>query len=553
MQGIFSRGSAAALLFALAFLVPMAAFAQHDATGAQATQTAPEAYLTIEELRETFARLAVAYYPELLTDDRALDWFQDEHGSLYLGWGRDELGERYSRANTIERQAMLAQYKQEVLAEAQHLRVRLEAEGLRLRISERVKFTDFQPGTGLAFERVQQHGRRDSVFGNRLFRHSTHMRGTDFVGTLYDIAVPGAIPLASEEEAIAFLENLRASSRLGQADLVVNLSIRTFGTDHNLSGIAVADENDVPVTAVVDAITLDTVPDSTDRTLRGDTLVAFATTETAPARDTPPPDAATAALAAGLPVIDGHIVLPAGYTYIRSLLGISRYDDNLVRFLGTVALAENPEIARGQIENRDLRALLNDQQQLRLYGQRAGTSFPDEFARRRAEALFEVEILPELLAATPRLPLPVVALREVHLGPYDFASSSFPIALPGEPTLANLPRNFGALAIEQRFVALPDRLDMQEAEAERLLRRDGGGRPSLLHATFGLLHRAQDGTLQIEVTDIGLFEDAGLTRRLTTIDIAGALEEPVAVPAHPAGGETDDVPASKTKGMSAPG
>jgi peptidoglycan hydrolase-like protein with peptidoglycan-binding domain len=502
-----------------------------------ATPLKAEAYPDIETLRDTFERIAIARDPSLLDDlERVLGFFENEHGSIY-GWDRTERGERYADANSVEREAMLVAYADELQAESDALYARIVADGLRLSLRWRAPVGDYVEGQGLGIG-----GANAELVTSQTFSHRAGATRTEFVGLVLEQPDFSRIPIGSAAEASALLDTLTARSWNGLADVVVYLTITEFGTDRNVVGAAVADPEDVPVTVRLDQAVLTTVGDHTrTRFAGGEVLHVFGHDQT-PAGPLPGGDTLAIAVANGLPIVDGHIVWPAdsngGYEIDRAF-GTSDYLRSLTRFVNLAAIGRDPELASDNLANETVRSLLDPGQHMRVYGSELQRfySFENEFQRRRAADVFDAEVLPILAAQAPSFPMDVVTIRRVGTGEYDFDTLAFPIDYysGAETGVIAFPRTLRQLSNAALFRNLPPALPMAMDEAETFV-TTGGDYRNLYIATFGRIDVVAEDEAGIAVSfapnRVAIFADATLTTPMLELDTAmiDTGDEPIAAP-----------------------
>lgn len=494
-------------------------------------------YRTFEEADRDFALIALAKDPSILDRSGVLQtWFSRDARSPDFG---DDFAliTAYDKGNSVERETILSAYRQTLLDEAKAFIADPANLEFHLRITNLVQFDTFEPGTGLLI----RPGYIDVLEDKRLL-YRTIVAGKVFGGLTLDAPDIRAIPVADEAAAAALIDRIEAQSGNGLGNITVWLTISEVGVDRNAASTPLT--ADIPVTASIDKVALMTFGRD-GRALGEEMEVLYLPSNMSPSQEAPA-DNLRVAEALALPMIEGHLVVPgtrgSGSTLGYAMGASAQYMENLARFLNLAALRLNPDRAGDWIEEPATRVLMTQGQHLRVYGQTANEfyNFANEFDRRRAMNVYAAEVVPELIAAAPKLPLNVVSVSIAQLGDYDFGTQSFPIAYP-DAQLFDLPSNLGRLRATPHYLDLPTSLPVNEVNAEAMVRAAPNGQPVVYIATFGTLalppsgavvanaNSAEDpilGALVFSPLRAGIFADVALRQSLIDLDPAKVIEDP---------------------------
>lgn len=494
-------------------------------------------YRTLEEVDRDFALIALSRDPTILDQSGVLQtWFSRDARSADFG---DDFAliTAYDKGNTVERETILSAYRQTLLDEAKAFVADPENLKFHVRITSPVQFDAFEPGKGLLI----RPGYIDVLADKRL-SYRTIVIGKVFGGLTLDAPDIVAVPVADEAAAAALIDRVETLSGNGLGSVTVWLTISEVGIDRNAASTPLA--ADIAMTVRVDKVALMTFGRD-GRALGEEIEVLYLPSDTGPSQ-TMPTDNLLVAQALSLPLIEGHVVLPGsrgGGSSIGYALGATpQYEENLARFLNLASIRLSPDRAGEWIEQTATRALMSQAQHLRVYGQTANEfyNFANEFDRRRAMNVYTGEVVPELVAAAPALPVDVVSVSIAQLGDYDFSTQSFPVIYP-DAQLFDLPNNLGNLRASPRYFELPTSIAVDEASAEAMVRAAPYGQPVIYVASFGTLalppagavvantNNVDDpllGAMVFAPTRAGVFADPALRQSLATLDPAAVIEDP---------------------------
>lgn len=495
-------------------------------------------YRTLEEADRDLALVALARDPTILDQSGVLQsWFSRDARSADFG-DNYALITAYDTGNAVERDTILTRYRQTLIDEAAAFVADPSNLKFRIRMTNGVQFGSFEPGRGLAIT----PGYFDVLQEKRML-YRTIVAGRVFGGLTLDAPDIDSVPVADATAAAALLDAIQARSGNRLANITVWLTISEIGTDRNAASIPLA--ADVPITVSVDKVALMTYGRD-GRTLGEEMQVLYLPSDNGSPQTTPA-DNLLVAQEFGLRQVEGHIAL-SGPDGFGDAPGVPRaYQERLTRFLNLAAIRLNPDRTGHWIEEPAVRSLMTQAQHLRVYGQtyQEFHIFTNEFDQREATAVYGSEVVPELIAAAPSLPLDIVSTWAVQLGEYDFASSSFPfIQGGGGPRLIQLPDNLGRLRSTATYQNLPTSLAVDEVTAEGWVRAAAPAQPVVYLATFGTLslppagaivgnaNNSQDtedplyGALVFTPARTGVFVDAALTQPLLPLDPAVMIHDP---------------------------
>ncbi|WP_160194636.1 peptidoglycan-binding protein [Devosia riboflavina] len=494
-------------------------------------------YRTLEEADRDFALIALAKDPSILDQSGVLQtWFSRDARSADFG-DNFALITAYDNGNAVERETILANYRQTLLDEAKAFVADPANLKFHIRITNPVQFDAFEPGQGLLI----RLGSSDVLEDKRLL-YRTVVIGKVFGGLTLDAPDIRAIPVADKAAAAALIDRVEAQSGNRLGNITVWLTISEVGIDRNAQSSPLA--ADIAMTVAVDKVALMTF--GRDGRSLGEELEVLYLPSDMRAPQLTPTDNLLVAQALSLPLIEGHLVMPGSRgngSSIGYALGASpQYEENLGRFLNLASIRLNPDRAGEWIEEPATRVLMNQGQHLRVYGQTVNefSRFANEFDRRRAMAVYTGEVVPELVAAAPTLPVNVVSVSIAQLGDYDFATQSFPIAYP-DGQLFDLPGNLGQLRASPRYFDLPTSVAVDEASAEAMVRAAAYGQPVIYIATFGTLALPPTGAVIANPNGLddpllgamvfsplraGIFADPALQQSLAALDPAVVVNDP---------------------------
>lgn len=494
-------------------------------------------YRTFEEADRDFALIALAKDPSILDNSGVLQtWFSRDARSADFG---DDFAliTAFDKGNTVERETILSNYRHTLIEEARAFVADPANLRFHIRITGPVQFDTFEQGTGLLI----RPGYID-VLQNKRLLYRTIVAGKVFGGLTLDAPDIRAIPVADETAAAALIDKVEALSGNRQGNITVWLTISEVGVDRNAASSPLA--ADIAMTVNVDKVALMTFGRD-GRSLGEELEVLYLPSDTGPSQMAPT-DNLLVAQALALPLIEGHVVMPGSRgtgSSVGYALGASpQYEENLARFLNLASIRLNPDRAGDWIEETAARVLMNQGQHLRVYGKTANEfyTFANEFDRRRAMTIYTGEVVPELIAAAPTLPVNVVSVSIAQLGDYDFSSKTFPILYP-VAQLFDLPNNLGRLRASPRYFDLPTSLAVDEVSAEAMVRAAPSGQPVIYVATFGTLALPPpgavvpnpsgvddplEGAMVFSPAKAGIFADPGLRQPLTNLDPAAVIQDP---------------------------
>lgn len=493
-------------------------------------------YRTLEEADRDFALIALAKDPTILDQSGVLQtWFSRDARSADFGDNFAAIT-AYDKGNTVERETILSNYRQTLLDEAVAFVADPANLKFHIRITNPMQFDAFEAGRGL----IIRPGYIDVLEDKRML-YRTILTGKVFGGLTLDAPDIRAVPVADEAAAAALIDRVEAQSGNRLGNITVWLTISEVGIDRNAASTPLT--ADIPMTVRVDKVALMTFGRD-GRALGEEIAVLYLPGNEGPG-PVAPGDNLLVAQTLGLPTIEGHVVVP-GASGNGSSLGYAmgatpQYVENLARFLNLAALRLNPDRTDEWIEEQATRVLMSQGQHLRVYGQTANEfyRFANEFDRRRAMAVYSGEVVPELIASAPALPVNVVSVSMIQLGDYDFASQSFAIVYP-DARLFDLPNNLGRLRATSRYLGLPASLGVDEVTAEAMVRAAPYGQPVVYLAAFGTLalppagaviansQNDEDplfGALVFSPSRAGIFTDATLRHGLVDLDPAAVIED----------------------------
>jgi peptidoglycan hydrolase-like protein with peptidoglycan-binding domain len=498
-------------------------------------------YEPIEGIDRRLRLFSIANDPAILDDGSLLrSWFQRDARSAEFG-DNFELITAYDRGNSVERDAIVARYRQVLLDEAMAFVSRPENTRFRVTLTRPVQFGPYIAGRGLTLTSPSME-----ILTDKVLRYRTLLGGQDFGGFALDAPDISAVPVEDEAAAARLIDEIEAKSGNRQGNITVWATISALGVDRNAAGMPL--DVDFPMTVSVDKVSLMTFGRD-GRSLGEELVVLYRAGEFAPQPISASADALAVAQGLGVPIVDGHIVVPGGnrsdhHMHIAAALGRSQsFMPGLGRLFGLAALRLAPDRAVAAIEDGAVRALLTPTQHLQVFGRPANesTSFANEFDRRRAQEILTGQIVPEIVAGAPSFPLQVVSISLAGLGEYDFSTSSFPIGYDGL-SLMNLPDHFGRFRTTVRYTDIPLSLPMDEMAAEAMVRGAPYGQPVVYLATFGTLSLPAEGAVSSAGGDsenaqafgalvftpsrAGIFADATLDVQLLAIDPARSIEDP---------------------------
>lgn len=491
------------------------------------------AYPGFEEIDHVLALIAINHDPTVL-DDRGLlvRWFQREHPSR-----AEQARIDFEAANSVQQDAILDALRVRLIADAKALTADPALLPIRVRAWTPIQFNEFQPGKGIA---VWTGGGGVS----RSLGYRSNAVSREFVGVALDAPEIAFIPIVDAVEASAFLDRARGPNGNGNAELVTWFTITEIGADRNLVGASAARRDQIPMTVKLDKVSVATMRFGPDRKSGGEELYVLRSPDAPEPAPGPGSDGVLVAQQMGLPIIDGHVLVPAdaGLSYeINSSFGVENFDFNMWRYYMLASLRVDPERAKDKVDDATIRKLLSPSQHLRVYGIESGVflGFQNEFERRRAARVYNEEVVPELLLGAPALPVPVVSVFRIQVGEYDFASSSFPLGSGNGQGLFALPENLKSSLI---YRDLPAALPMGEAAAEQfILSAQNSGRPWVWVAVFGELSLAPTEIVEerpvnrviFTPTRAGIYAEPFLTTQLAEIDPAISVFDPNAAKVAP--------------------
>lgn len=494
-------------------------------------------YVTFEEVARDLDLIAFALRPDLLTDDAVVKRaFERDNGSVYSRT-MTPLGETFAAANAVDQQVMLAEYRTQLAAEAAETLARLNTEGLRIKVIMRTPLGGFVPGRGIE---MSPPVNQPLIQEKRLVHTAYSFTGSRFEGVSFEMPELRWLPMGSEAEASAFLEDVRARSWNGMTDLVAYLTITEFGVDSSLSGATVQGDNRIPMTVRLDAIQLETVARTGSDSIEGGIVLASLYTPGANSQPTAPASDITAlAQHLGLPHLNGHLLFPSDPNSSSELLA-GESGVAYSRMLNLLLIAKDPELGVENLVAGRLSGILDQSQHLRVFGRPSFSGFANEFERQRAIQVFRDEVMPQLLAQTPELPMPVALIRKAPLGEYDFINQSFPIQYYSSATesIYWLHQTLIELRSPEHYQNMPETLPMDMASAERLITASGNSRPALYVATFGTLDlRPVPEERRVELDFVAeraaVYTSADLAEQYMALDATQIVNDPRVAAATP--------------------
>jgi|GEM_PF-3641082 len=494
-----------------------------------ADHPATEKYLSLDGTSEALALLALADDPARLDDAAtARNWFR--HDNPDRTSGGTELGRRYGKANAVEQDAILRTWKVQKIAEAKAF----AAGGslpLHMFVDKAVRLGTYQPGAGLQV---------DGGFTSKVLTGDIGLLSTKFAGSLLELPNVTAVPANSRADASALID--RAQTDDGrQLVMRLYLTVTDVGADRNLAGSPPGSPTDVATTLHLDRVTLEKVPARVSSraddhapplAVLYDSSIATAAAA-APASERSLQDVAREL---GIPMRDGRLLLAVdqGADAATAALGY-KWDYQQPRPLNRLLDLMSLRLQSRDIDFKTLGViaaeLMDQGQRIRVFGGDGGPFARDEFARRKAFEVFNSQVLPELTAMAPQLPIKVTTVASAVLGEYDFARHGFPIRYDSRnrpfPTPSSFPSDHGRpWRNDQDFYDLPDFLPMDEQQAEALLheQRDKLGRAvaGVYLAAVGTLDRMTPDSDQLlfAVDSLSLFADPALQEAMLDIDPA---------------------------------
>lgn len=486
-------------------------------------------YRSLDDVGEALALLALAYNSTLLDDTPlAKTWFYHDNPDRNVGG--TELGHRYSKANAIERESIIRTWRAQKIAEAKAFAAAKDSLPLHLFVDKAVRLGTYQPGSGLLME---------GGFSSKVLAGDIDLLLARFTGSLLDLPDLKSVPANSQKAASALLDRARIDD--GRSLVMrLYLTLTEVGADRNLDGVSPGGTSDIAVTLHLDRATLEKVPALASR--RADDHappLAVLYDSSSAAAATPPADVGNSvrdvARRLGIPLRDGRLLL-AGDQNADGVVEAFGYKWDyqqprpLTRLLDLMSLRLLPSRDIDFDRLGTIAAELMDQRQrIRVFG--SNTSFArDEFARRKALEMFKSQVLPELVATAPGLPMKVTTVVAAGLGEYDFERHGFPIHYDSRtrpfPTPSSFRDNGQPWQIDLDFYDLPDFLPMDEQQAESRMheRRDLRGRrvAGIYLAASGTLDRdGPDSDLLVFKPDsLTLFIDPELRQVVLDIDPA---------------------------------
>jgi peptidoglycan hydrolase-like protein with peptidoglycan-binding domain len=485
-------------------------------------------YRSIDDVGDTLALLGLAQEPARL-NDRFVgpSWFMYENPDRNIGG--TELGHRYNNANAVEKEAILNAWKAQKIAAARAFAAAGGNLPLHVFVDRTVQLGAYQPGIGL---------RIDDGFSSKVLTKEIGLLRARFNGSLLDLPELSGVPVASRAEASALLD--QAANRDGrQLVMRLYLTISDVGVDRNLDAPSPGGPGSIAMTLHLDRVTLEKVPALASRRTDDHApplAVLYDASSATAAASAPAPGNSLQDVARtlGIPVRNGRLLLAADQSGddVTEAFGHKwdyRQPRPLNRLLDLMSLRLQPrEIDFGRL--RVIAAELMDQgQRIRVFGGGGEPFVRDEFARRKALEAFKSQVLPELTAVAPDLPIRITTVVAATLGEYDFERHGFPVRYDSRNRPFPTPSSFSSdqgrpWRNDQDFYALPDFLPMDEQAAEALLheQRDERGRvvTAVYLAASGTLDRAgpDSQSLVFRVDTLSLFDDAALRHAVLDID-----------------------------------
>lgn len=203
-----------------------------------------------------------------------------------------------------------------------------------------------------------------------------------------------------------------------------------------------------------------------------ETAVALSGGARSPASQPPSNDAATGNVVSGsamrefqLKLEDGRIVIDfSGY---REPTATAR--EGVLKIVASAArdIVNSFEEGANKINIPLLNAILNDETKVRFFDDRNRLVGKDEFAVQRNRETFRNEIEPRLIAAAPRLPIPMRLYLNATLGEYDFDRQGFPVGTFADMNSLGIGYSFDLM--QPALDLAPAFLPMRPDAAERLV------------------------------------------------------------------------------------
>lgn len=522
-----------------------------DPSGVGASPSAqvfdPGHYRPLDDaLERDLALIALALGPSRIEDRRVLDrWFTKDH----LAGTRER--DAYRSANSVEQAAMLDQFGAQILQEAQAFLADPANKQIRVRIGGWVSLGDYDPDRGIAL------GKPDMpIFVERRFDQRIDRIYTSYVGVALDMPETFRVEVADEAAASAFLD--RADEASGHyVAMTAWLTLSNFGDDRNAPGAASARTGEIEVTVAVDRVTLQSVSRQRSDQPDDQELALLFERETVPQPQRLASDSIAMAREFGLPILDGHLVLVGNRNAefgIKANTPRGDYYGPAARFFNLGALGMAPELAEDQLGNEAILRMMSANQRIRIFGQDTTNTYgiANEFERRRALAVYNDQVLPELLARTPSFPIPAVILHSFTLGDYSFSRAAFPINGSGSPQDVGafmMPPTISGMKSVQPLLRTPSFVSMDEGDAEAFVQNSRGyERPSVTMASFGTLDLMPNGTSLTFTADhmgIYIYRDGLLAEQLAELDPG----EYYASTSSPAAPDSDTAAPDNTLGL----
>ena len=495
-------------------------------------------YRTLEEADRDLALIALARDNTILDQSGMLQtWFSRDARSADFG-DNFALITAYDKGNPVEREAILTRYRQTLIDEANAFVADPANLKFHIRMTNMVQFGAFEPGKGLAIK----PGHLDVLQEKRML-YRTIVAGKVFGGLTLDAPDIGFVPVADQAAAAALIDTIQTRSGNQLGNVTVWLTISEIGVDRNAGAVPLA--ADIPMTVSVDKVALMTF--GRDGRMLGEEMQVLYLPSDSSSPQIAPANNLLVAQGFGLRQVEGYLAL-SGEDGFGDVPGVPRaYQERLARFLNLAAIRLNPDRTGDWIEEPAVRSLMTQGQHLRAYGQtyQEFHGFGNEFDLRKARDVYAGEVVPDLIAAAPSLPIDIVSTLSFQLGEYDFASNSFPFVQEGgSPPLFHLPDNLGRLRSTAIYQNLPTSLAVDELTAEAWVRAAAPAQPKVYLATFGTLSLPPAGTIVGKANSnqggedplygalvftparTGIFVDAALTQPLLPLDPAMVIHDP---------------------------
>jgi peptidoglycan hydrolase-like protein with peptidoglycan-binding domain len=482
---------------------------------------------------EPFARrlalAAVRRDPSLLESRGAvLEWFEADNP--YLGVAPDtELRRRWDAANAVERDVILDEYRAALLAEAAAVVPPTPEAPWRVALVHRASVAGYAPGRGLELSIMSP----DHIDLGIVRLQSKYLRGTMSATAP---ALPDVSVLPTQDDAVtsALMDRIEAEGSL----LVTWLSIEKIGVDDVLGSVVTPDPGVIPLTIRVEAVTLNTRAEVVDYApVPGDLLGAFPLAGEAAQRGGIA--AAAAAERLGIPVFDGHVALLDTAFAMGDITGSGFFDSPYRlardRFLYLAGYLANPPEDYIQEELDYIgRSILDASQFSRVFGDGYQSRFDDEFERRRGVEVLRDEVMPAILADAATFPMPVVSVRAMRLGDYEFETQTFALEDPqSDEDVIDLEINL-VPRIRVEFLQPFPPLPMPEANARDLLARREHANRRIYLAAYGDLRMLAEPTdsqeLAFDPRRLVLYADERLTEVLVEYDVAAFIPPAIDAP-----------------------